>query len=454
MSMGTLAELARRVNGKLVGTNKSFSAVSTDTRNIQRGQLFVALRGPNFDGNQFVKEAADQGAIGALVDSVVDANITQIQVEDTRKALGDFACSWRNNFSIPVVAVTGSNGKTSIKQLLSSILSTKGSVLSTRGNLNNEIGLPLTLLDLNNKHWAAVVEMGANHHDEIAYLTDITRPTVGIISNANAAHLEGFGSLQGVAEAKGELFTRMPLDATAIINIDDPFHTYWKKLASPRPIRTFGLDPKADVSARNIVQGVNHKGPHLSFELCCNGESARIDMQFVGRHNVCNALAAAAAASSLGLSLQQIQTGLRSAKPAASRLNITEAASGARIIDDSYNANPASLRAGIELLVELPGEPWLVLGDMGELGESAIQHHQDAGLVAKQLGVQRLFACGKLSRHAVDAFGDGGVLFSNIDEMGTSILNDLGTDINVLVKASRVMGFERVVSILAGERNN
>ena len=453
MSMGTLADLAKKVKGELVGGDDAFSAVSTDTRSIQKGQLFVALKGPNFDGCEFVQEAADQGAAGALVDRVVNVNITQIQVQDTKQALGEFATSWRNQFDIPVIGVTGSNGKTTIKQFLAQILSTRGPTLSTRGNLNNDIGVPLTLLDINKKHWAAVVEMGANHHGEIGYLTDLARPTVGILSNARDAHLEGFGSIQGVAEAKGELFSHMPHDSTAIINADDDYCDYWRRISGDRPIVTFGHHPDADVRFHNVSQELHGTTAKLLFDLSFAGETASVTVGFAGEHNAYNAAAAAAATLQVGMSLPEICEAISKTRPVSSRMNIRESKSGARIVDDTYNANPASLKAAVEFVTGLTGDSWLVLGDMGELGEDSAELHKKAGAMAKEAGITRLFTYGELSRHAVDGFGSGGLAFTSMDELAETVTKEMHDGLTVLVKASRAMGFEYVVSwLISGEK--
>lgn len=448
----TLSQLAEVVDGRLHGDDQSFSGVSTDTRSIRKDQLFVALKGPNFDGNEYVPEAANTGASGALVERLSEnISFSQIVVPDARKALGVYAHAWRNQFDIPVAAITGSNGKTTIKQLLSAILAVRGPVLSTRGNLNNDIGLPLTLLDMRPHHWAAVIEMGANHHGEIALLTNLAKPDVGVLSNANAAHLEGFGSIKGVAEAKGELFENMPESSTAIINNDDQYAEFWKTLAAPREIKTFGLSSEADFYAVNLHHDIQNDQPLLSFDLIHGGQEQRISINFPGRHNVYNTLAAAAAATSLGLTLEEISIGVKGAKPAASRLNVSVTDDGVRIIDDSYNANPDSLRAGVELLCQMEGQPWLVLGDMAELGDLAESMHRDAGVMAKEHGVERLFATGQFSRFAVDAFGAGADHFESQQAMASAIQKDWSNGVNILVKASRSMGFEHVVAALLKE---
>ncbi len=453
MSMGTLADLAKKVKGELVGGDEPFSAVSTDTRNIQKGQLFVALKGPNFDGCEFVQEAADLGAVGALVDRVVNVNITQVQVANTKQALGEFATSWRNQFDIPVIGVTGSNGKTTIKQFLAQILSTRGPALSTRGNLNNDIGVPLTLLDINKKHWAAVVEMGANHPGEIGYLTDLARPTIGILSNARDAHLEGFGSIQGVAQAKGELFSHMPHDATAVINADDDYCDYWRGVCGDRPVVTFGQSADATVRIQDVSQELRGTTAKLMFDLAYQTEIARVEVGFAGEHNAYNAAAAAAATLQLGLSLEEVCAAISKTRPVSSRMNIREAKSGARVVDDTYNANPASLKAAVQFVTSLPGESWLVLGDMGELGDDSAQLHKQAGEMARQAGITRLFTCGDLSKHAVDGFGQGALAFSTKDELAETITKEMHEGLTVLVKASRAMGFEYVVSwLIAGEK--
>jgi UDP-N-acetylmuramoyl-tripeptide--D-alanyl-D-alanine ligase len=337
-----LSEACERLHGALHGEDIRFRGVSTDTRTLQVGQLFVALRGPNFDAHQFLAQAADAGAVAALVEHDVAASMPFLKVSDTRAALGQLAASWRAQFSLPVIAVTGSNGKTTVKEMIAAILAKAGPVLATQGNLNNDIGVPLTLFDLGDAHRCAVIEMGANHPGEIASLCGIARPTIAAITLCAPAHLEGFGSVEGVAKAKGEIIAGLPGDGTAVLNADDPYLDLWRGLAGTRSVVTFGLGSGADVSAR--INGA--ADPDRSrFQLLTGQGEADIDMPLPGRHNIMNALAAAACTLAAGVALDAIRDGLNGMLPVKGRLVVKHLRSGARLIDDTYNANPSSLRA-------------------------------------------------------------------------------------------------------------
>ncbi|MGH8495332.1 MAG: UDP-N-acetylmuramoyl-tripeptide--D-alanyl-D-alanine ligase [Gammaproteobacteria bacterium] len=451
MSTGTLAEAAMQVDGRLIGADRPYNAVSTDTRALERDALFVALQGPSFDGNAFVEEAARRGAAGAIVSRFQQCELTQVEVSDTRAALGRLAQAWRARFDIPVVAVTGSNGKTTVKGMLGAILGRSGPTLATRGNLNNEIGLPLTLLGLDSSHRAAVVEMGANHAGEIAYLARIAMPGIGLVTNAAAAHLEGFGSIEGVARAKGELFAGLPANGTAVINADDRFSAFWREMAGSRNVVTFGLMRDADVHADAIEQRIASSGPVMAFDLHLPDVQRRIELPLAGRHNIANAVAAAAAAWAAGAKPAAIEEGLAGIHAAPGRLQFRRSPSGARVIDDTYNANPLSLAAALELLTGLDGRPWLVLGDMRELGAESEALHADIGALARRLGVERLYAVGPWSRYAAQAFGRSADWFSGVDELIARLRPELDAGVNVLVKASRGMRLERVVDALIGD---
>ncbi|MBA3562866.1 MAG: UDP-N-acetylmuramoyl-tripeptide--D-alanyl-D-alanine ligase [Gammaproteobacteria bacterium] len=448
MSTGTLAQASQQVEGRLVGADRPYVAVSTDTRTLARDELFVALEGPAFDGNAFVTEAAKRGAAGAIVSRLQVCELAQVEVADTRSALGRLAHAWRSRFDIPLIAVTGSNGKTTVKGMLAAILGRSGPTLATRGNLNNDIGLPLTLLRLDASHRAAVVELGANHAGEIACLTSIASPGFGLVTNAAPAHLEGFGNLEGVARAKGELFAGLPGAGTAVINADDPWYALWREMAGARRIVTFGLMRDADVHAGSVEQRLTPAGPRLAFDVHLPDGSGRVELPLAGRHNVANAVAAAAAAWAAGSTLDAIASGLAATQPAPGRLQCRRGSSGACVIDDTYNANPCSLAAALEFLTGLDGRAWLVLGDMRELGADAAALHADMGALAGRLGVERLYAVGPMSRHAVAAFGDGALWFAGIDELNAALGAELDAGVNVLVKASRGMRLERVVAAL------
>ncbi len=420
-----------------------FSGVSTDSRTLRAGELFVALEGPHFDGHDYLPEVAAAGAAGALVRRA-HPSLPCLEVADPLSALGQLAAAWRARFDIPVLAVTGSSGKTTIKELLAAALAGLGPVLATRGNRNNHIGVPLTLLELRGSHRAAVVEMGMSRAGEIAHLTELTRPTLGLIGNAGPAHLEGLGSVAAVARAKGELVERLPPAAVAVLNADDAHCPLWRQLAGARPVVTFGLDHAADVTADHqpLADGTQ-------IELRTPQGQARARLQLLGRHNVQNALAATAAALATGAGLADIAAGLGTVRPVPGRLCPLPAQQGARLIDDSYNANPLSVQAAIAVLAGLPGERALVLGDMGELGADAAALHAQCGAAARAAGIEHLITLGPLAAHAAAAFGAGAVACTELAQAIDAAGALLGPDLTVLVKGSRSAGMERVVQALA-----
>lgn len=438
------SEIAALVGGRLVGNDTAVQGVGTDTRSLASSALFVALRGERFDGHEFVRRAASLGAVAALVDRQADVPLAQIVVADTLTALQRLAAAWRLRCPARVFAVTGSNGKTTVKEMLSAILRQGASALATRGNLNNHIGVPLTLLELESSHDYAVIELGANHPGEIALLTRLVRPNAGVITNAADAHLQGFGSREGVARAKGELFADLAADGNAVINADDHFAPLWAELAGDRRQVTFGMAHDADVRARAI----EYDGALTRFRLVTPDGEAAVELPLAGRHNVANALAAAAASWSMNLPLPAIAAGLGETAPVAGRLQRRITKSGAVLIDDSYNANPSSLAAALEVLVAEGECGWLVLGDMGELGEGAEAAHAEAGRAARKAGVGRLFAVGELSAAAVHAFGEGARHFPDRDALIAALLEDLCPGVTLLVKGSRAAAMEQVVAAL------
>jgi UDP-N-acetylmuramoyl-tripeptide--D-alanyl-D-alanine ligase len=379
MIRGSLTALARTLSATLVGPDPGFAGVSTDSRALRAGELFVALRGPNFDGHAFVPQAQARGAAAAVVASPVDVGLPTLRVADTLVALGAMAADWRSRFELPVIAVTGSFGKTTVKEMMAAIARSRGEVLATRGNMNNEIGLPLTLFGLDQQHRAAVLELGANHAGEIARMAAISRPSVGIVTAAGPVHLEGFGSLEGVARAKGELFAGLPGNGIAVINQDDPFAPLWRELAGARRCVGFGLAAHAEFRAEQISQSLDANGPLLEFRLVTPDGAADARLALPGRHNALNALAAAAATWAAGWSLDEIVAGLAQVAGVRGRMSLRKARSGALLIDDTYNANPTALQAAIEYATALPGETWLVLGDMLELGAASAELHAAAG---------------------------------------------------------------------------
>jgi UDP-N-acetylmuramoyl-tripeptide--D-alanyl-D-alanine ligase len=448
----SLSHYAAAMRGTLEGDDASFSAVSTDSRTLAAGELFVALSGPNFDGHAFVEAAAARGAAGVVVTRRVDVAIAQIVVDDTLKALQRAAAAWRMQFPIPVVAVAGSNGKTTTKEMLATILSGSGLCLATRGTLNNHIGVPLTLLGLDRKHASAVIEVGANHPGEVAALVPLVQPTVGVVTNAGAEHLEGFGSLEGVARAEGEMFSGLQSGATAIINADDPYASLWREMNAANDVLHFGAAPKADVRLAGDVRTSGVAGSLQEFEIALPSGTIAVSLPLAGRHNVQNALAAAAAAYAAGIDPERIATGLSRASAVKGRLEVKRAAAGATLIDDSYNANPSSLEAGLGVLSAQAGERWLVLGDMAELGDATFDAHRDAARAARAAGVSRLFAVGALTGDAVREFGAGGEWFESGDALATRVAGLLRADVTVLVKGSRVNRLERVVEALVPPR--
>lgn len=445
----TAASLARHTNGRLVGADVLFDAVSTDTRTLQPGMLFVALKGPNFDGHEYVKMAAERGAVAALVEKELPVALPQVVVPDALAALSQFAHAWRMQFTYPVIGVTGSNGKTTTKEMLGSILAELGTCLVTRGNLNNHIGVPLTLLTMTAAHSAAVIEMGASNVGEIAHLAQLAAPTIGVVTNAGAAHLEGFGGLQGVAKGKGELFLALPGKGTAIINADDDFADYWRARCSANTIYSFGVDRAADFTASKVLAHHDAAGFQTRFELITPQGVCAISLQLAGIHNLRNALGAAAAAYAAGATLGQIQTGLNNMRPVGGRLQPKPAIKGASLIDDSYNANPNSVRAGIDALQSRGGRRWLIFGEMLELGPDAPQLHVDVGVYARTAGVERLLAVGSNARHAVEAFGNGGQWFASLDELIAVAQADLAPGVTVLIKGSRGNRLERAAAALS-----
>ncbi|MFL2538555.1 MAG: UDP-N-acetylmuramoyl-tripeptide--D-alanyl-D-alanine ligase [Candidatus Rariloculaceae bacterium] len=447
----TLSAVAYEVQGELVGGDMEFEGVSIDSRKLDPGALFVAITGENFDGNDFVADAYSKGAAGAVVSRLTGVPLPQIHVSETRSAFGQFAHAWRKNFSLPVVAVTGSNGKTTVKELIASILGINHNVCVTRGNFNNDLGVPLTLMRLRKTHDVLVVELGANHAGEIDYLGKLVQPTVGVITNANAAHLEGFGSIAGVSAAKGELLDHLPNTGTAVINADDAHCIEWCDRSRSKEILTFGLSAQADCT----ISGEIVLEPDCSRFMMClpSGVMIEVILPLVGRHNVQNALAASTAAYALGASEKDIQQGLKKSSAAKGRLNVLPISHGAKIIDDTYNANPDSVRAALIYLKGLAGNRIFVLGDMAELGKAGESLHREIGIFARDC-CDALFSTGDLSRHAADAFGDHGQFFSEIAALQHAVERSLTEDTVILLKGSRAMELDRLVELIGNSQTD
>ncbi len=446
----SLQTVADNLNATLSGGDTVFTGCSTDTRSIKKGELFVALHGPSFDGHDYLGVAEEAGASAVMIDQDVKTNLPTLRVENTRRALGDLATIWRQQFKMPVVAITGSNGKTTVKEMLNSILSRCGNVLATRRNLNNEIGVPQTLFNLDPQHDFAIIEMGANHAGEIARLCEMAIPMVAVVTQCSPAHLEGFGTIENVALAKGEIFESLAKEGIAIINADDKFSPLWEQMAGECQIIRFGLQEAADITASII--SVNTKSSH--FQLKAPGEEIDLKLSLPGRHNIMNALAAAACAKALDIPLKDIRDGLEALQGVPGRLQFKSGDQKCQIIDDTYNANPGSFSAALDVLINSTGRHWLALGDMGELGESAEDLHEDAGELARQAGVERLFTIGQLSQKAAQAFGAGAEHFTDHAEMIEkikSIKKESDKDITLLIKGSRAAKMETVVQALESE---
>ena len=445
MTLDEIAEvlLVENLAAKRVGENITVTGLSTDTRTIKDGELFVALKGPNFDGHDFIRTAIEKGAVACLVQNKV--NTDAVVTKDTHQALGLLAKAWRKKFKKIVIAITGSNGKTTVKEMIASIISQNQSVMATHGNLNNDIGVPLTLFRLNKDYDAAVVEMGANHLGEISYLTSITLPDIAVITNIGSAHLEGFGNIENTAKAKSEIFQGLAESGTAIINADDTFFNEFTKATKKHKVLSFGMND-ADVTCTSES---NSTGSLLRVSTPKGG--CNIELKLLGSHNVMNALAAIAASIAAGIPLEQIVKGLEILKPVNGRLQIKQGINNSIVIDDTYNANPTSLNAALNVLRDFSGKHFLALGDMGELGKDADSLHIDAGRYAKESGVDSIFSYGKIAEKAAKEFGSNGYCYDKHEDMIDALRNELSSDITLLVKGSRSMHMENVVNALTAE---
>ena len=455
-----LSDCADAVQGKRIGDDVAIASVSIDTRAIKPGQLYIAIKGDNFDGNAFVAQAEQAGAAAAIVHQGVQCGLPHIVVDDTRLALAELAGFWRRSLgargheSLSVVGITGSNGKTTVKEMVAAILAVNDSVLFTQGNLNNDIGVPLTLLRLDEQHRYAVIEMGANHAKEIAYTSAYAQADVAIITNAGAAHIAGFGSLDGVAQAKGEIIETLKTDGVAVLNRDDDFFDYWRSVAGNRRVLSFGLQKDADVSAKAIKTQICNNAFATTFELLTAQGAIDISLKLAGVHNVVNALAATAAGLALGLKLEQIKQGLEGVKPVTGRLQPLLSRTGAVVIDDTYNANSASLKAGLDVLASFKGKSWLVLGAFGESGPDSPKMHEDMAELIKASGVVRLLAVGADSKHTVQAFGSGATFFEQQQDLIAALKQELQGDETILIKGSRAQHMEHVAAALVENFRN
>jgi len=439
-----LKEIAVWTRGVLQGADAVVCGVSTDSRTIRTGELFVALVGEQHDGHDHVGDAMARGAAGAVVSRHVGSGLPLIVVADTLHALGDLASAVRAQRDLSVIGITGSNGKTSVKTLTARILSRHGKTHSNSGSFNNEIGLPLTLLAMPEGTRYAVLEMGAGKPGDIAYLASIARPRIGLVNNIAPAHLERMHTLEGIAETKGAMYQALPADGVAVINADDAFAMYFAGLAGSRRKLRFGLDADAEVSATDIV--LDAAGSR--FTLKAPVGKAAVHLPLPGRHNIANALAAASLALAVDVPLEAIVAGLQEAEAVGGRLLRRESAQGWTLFDDSYNANPGSALAAVATLALQPGERWLVLGNMGELGPDAAALHASIGRAARERGVARMYAVGALAANAAEAFGPDARVFPDQPALVASLRRDLHANVSVLVKGSHASHMDRVVAAL------
>ncbi|MEH6590086.1 MAG: UDP-N-acetylmuramoyl-tripeptide--D-alanyl-D-alanine ligase [Halioglobus sp.] len=448
MRQWNLAELQVPVAGTLHGADTQIARIATDTRADLEGALFVALVGERFDGHVYLKEAKAAGAVAAVVSEDTDVGLPLLKVADTEQALGRLGAYNRSQFSAPLVAITGSSGKTTVKNMVHGVLSQRGNTLATRGNLNNEIGVPMTLLDIEPQHEFAVVEMGAARSGDIAWLCELAKPGIALLLNALPAHLEGFGSVEDVAEAKGEIYDALGADGIAIINADQPWAEQWRQRAEPATIMDYGLAGPATVTAAAVrTRGVLGS----TFQLITPLGDALVTLQFPGQHNVSNALAAAAVGVACGLNLNEIKQGLESIAPVAGRLSVGHLSSGATVVDDCYNANPGSVRAAIDVLADCGGRRTLMLGAMKELGPDSNQLHREIGEYALAAGLDRLWGVGPELEATVAAFGSGGEHFVSKELAEKAVRGVFTANDTILIKGSRSAGMEVLLSALQSE---
>jgi UDP-N-acetylmuramoyl-tripeptide--D-alanyl-D-alanine ligase len=444
-----LSNIARAVNGELSGGDLTVIGAGIDTRTLQTGNLYIAIEGQRFDGHEFAEQARLAGATAMLVKRLLPVGLPQILVNDTRLALAELAGYWRKQLPVKIAGVTGSNGKTSVKEMIAAIFATQGNTLFTQGNLNNDIGVPLTLLRLNEDHRYAVIEMGANHPGEIAYTSHYAQADVCVISNVGPAHIEGFGSIQGVANTKAEIIESLQPDGIAVLNRDDVFYDFWlaNKVGGRKSV-SFGLNDAADVRAENIHSELDNQGFVSCFDLITDAGTTIIRFNLAGEHNVKNALAATAVALQFGISLSDIKRGLEQMKPVTGRMQTLHGKKGNIVIDDSYNANPASLKAALQAIKQCQQPIWLALGAFGELGSDSANIHTEMGAMIKAMPVERLFATGELARNTVAAFGENGQFFDQQVDLINALEQAITGKEIILIKGSRSQKMENVAAAL------
>lgn len=450
----TLTGLAKQLDGQLIGADASFHRLSTDTRSIAPGDAYLALVGERFDGNDFVTQAEDRGAAAAIVSRDAESSLPLLRVANTHNALASIAKENRLRSEAKIIALTGSQGKTTVKEMLAAILQLEASTLYTQANLNNTIGVPLTLLQLDSTHRYAVLEMGANAGGEIAFSVAAALPHIALITNASDAHIEGFGSLQGIVRAKGEILDTLGAEGTAILNADDPNVNDWITRAGESHIVLFSFaneDGRSTYFAKQVTLAENGR---VSFMLHSPLGAIEIKLQMLGKHNAFNAIAAAAAAIEAGASLDSVREGLSSVAPVSGRLNPLSGLRGSMLIDDSYNASPSSFRAAIDVLMTCRGDKVLLAGDMKELGPDEAAAHAEVGKYARSAGVKKLLAVGDLSRETVSAFGEGAIHFASQEQLINACEAMASDQMTFLIKGSRGAKMDSVVDALREKGDN
>lgn len=445
----SLSEIAQAVNGQLTGTDLTVISAGIDTRTLKPGNLYIAIKGQRFDGHDFALQAQQAGAVAMLTERPLAVELPQILVQDTHLALAELAGYWRRQLPVKIAGVTGSNGKTSVKEMIAAIFTTQGPTLFTQGNLNNDIGVPLTLLRLEQNHRFAVIEMGANHPGEIAHTSRHVQADVSVITNVGPAHIEGFGSIQGVANTKAEIYENLGPAGIAVLNRDDAFYDFWRtEKTRSRPTVSFGLAENADVRAANIRTQLDDQGFVTCFDLIAQSGTTAIRLNLAGEHNVKNALAATAVALQFDISLSDIKRGLEQMKPVTGRMQALLGKKGNIVIDDTYNANPASLKAALQAIEQCQKPIWLALGAFGELGSDSANIHAEMGVMIKTIAVERLFATGDLARNTVDTFGANGQFFDSQADLIEALQKAITGEEIILIKGSRSQKMENVAAAL------
>lgn len=441
-----LSQIAKAIDGTLSGQDIAFSQLASDTRKLEQGTVFIALKGESFDAHDFIEQAIEKGAAAIIAEKskvTKELPVPTLWVKDTTLALGKLAHFWRMQFDIPVIGITGSCGKTTVKSMLGEVLSLVGPTLVPEGSFNNQFGLPFTLLQLKPSHQFGILEIGTNGFGEIAYLTQMSSPTISTITNVNPAHLQGLKTLDNVAQEKGDIYKFLSPNGVAIINQDEPYADLWRNKLSGQPVMTFGLE-QADVTAKNLTL----KFGQSQFDLMIHGKAYPCQLQVSGNHNVKNALTVAAIATALKISPNIIVKGLSQFTGVKGRLKTHQTSEGVIVIDDSYNANPASLKAAIDVLSQASGDKVLVMGDMAELGDMSENFHREIGHYAKEKGVDRLYAVGQFSQNAIQPFGQGAQHFNDKKALLEALTPTLKPETTVLIKGSRSARMEEVLTAL------